>query len=62
MILSEIRQMPKTMTKKEVTGVLNEGMHESLFRSYHIVQKVKELVDAKTPHAVILEIIRDLER
>ena len=36
------------------------GLHESVFRSYAVVQKLRELIEAKTPHAVLLEILNDL--
>ena len=50
MKLEEIRQMPTTV------GVY----HESCFRSFHVLQKIMELVAAGTPAAVIAEIYGDL--
>jgi len=35
--------------------------HASLYRSWHIVEKVVELCEQKCPHGVILEIIEDLK-
>jgi hypothetical protein len=36
-------------------------VHESVFRSYHIVEKVKGLLERKTPPDVILELINMME-
>lgn len=55
MTLFEIRQIPKEMHLRR-TG----GIHESVLRSYHIVAKVVELLERKTDHETILEIINDL--
>lgn len=51
---------------KELPSVIGAGpnssrYHESLFRSYHILLKVKELLELGTPQKVILEIIEDIE-
>lgn len=35
--------------------------HESLCRAFHIVEKVKELLDQGTPGAVVLELIEEME-
>lgn len=56
MSLNEIRMMP---TARPISS--DGAVHESIFRSYHIVQKVRELLEAKTPHGVILEIVTDLQ-
>ena|ERR1700685_3182589 len=37
------------------------GYHESLMRSYHIVAKLKTLIELGTPHTVILEILALLQ-
>lgn len=42
-------------------GVQQGGVHESVMRSFHILGKVCELLQKKTPHDVILEIIDDLK-
>jgi len=39
----------------------NTEVHESCFKSYHIVEKIKNLCEQKVPHNVILEIIEDLK-
>ncbi len=49
--LETIRRRPTVM----------HNSHESVLRSYWIVQKVKELLVNKTPAKVVLEIIADLE-
>lgn len=38
-----------------------ENNHESVLRSYHILQKVKDYLQDGVPHKVILEIIEELE-
>lgn len=59
MTLSEIRSMPRDVDFKDVDPN-SKGMHESCFRSYHIVEKVMELCHEATPHKLMLEIINDL--
>lgn len=55
MIISEIRKFPTTY---ETDGV---QCHESLLRSFHIVEKVKELCEKETPPSVIKEMIFEME-
>jgi len=38
------------------------GIHESILRSYNILHVVRDLLIAKTPPTVILELIDDMER
>lgn len=40
---------------------INFAQHESVTRAYHIVAKLRELIELETPHAVILEILTLLE-
>ena len=56
MKLSEIRNKPICYTDTE-----HGKCHESLLRSYGIVEKVIELLEKETPHKVIIEIITDLQ-
>jgi hypothetical protein len=61
----EISKMPCSVTADEMTQYLKEGcrgVHESLMRSYHIVHKVKELLEAETPPKVVLEIMDLMQR
>ena len=51
MKFSEIRKMPTTY----------DNVHESVFRSYHILEKVKELIEQKTPAYVMIELINDMQ-
>ncbi len=37
-----------------------DNVHESVYRSYHILDKVVELLDQEVPHVVIVEIVADL--
>lgn len=57
MTLHEIRDFPTTID----TGPNSGRVHESVLRSYQIVQKVKELLGQGVPPEVLLEIIGDLE-
>ena len=36
--------------------------HESLLRAFHIVDKVKELLEKNTPPSVVLELIEQMEK
>lgn len=47
----DIRRMPTTL----------DMVHESVFRSYHVLEKVQELLRQQTPARVILEVIEDLQ-
>lgn len=38
-----------------------KNVHESIFRSYHILGEVKRLLELKAPYTIILEIIAFLE-
>lgn len=60
MKFSEIRAQETSMDKDQLSYGAT-GWHESVLRSYHIVQKIKELLQRNTPADVILEIIEDLE-
>lgn len=53
-----IRCMP-TAVEKVPEGCI--GVHESMLRSYAILQKVKELLDVGTPGSVIRELILMME-
>lgn len=63
MKFAEIKAMPKRMWVSKLREVMEgtTGLHESLFRSYHLLQKVKELLRAGVPAELLLEIIEDLE-
>ena len=58
MKLAEIRQMPTVLKPEEMVA---GGCHESVLRSYNIVVKIKELLTADCPPAILLEIIEDLQ-
>jgi hypothetical protein len=60
----EIRQMPTTIKAEQWrTGDLRtaSGVHESALRAYHIVAKVKWLLELKTDPQVVLELLRVME-
>ena len=59
MTLAEIRLVP---TERPL-GACNAAntIHESAFRSYHIINKVVDLLKKNVPAEAILEIIKDLQ-
>lgn len=60
-----IARMPSSITLEQVKEDISlsspSGWHESLLRSYHIVQKVKWLLEMKTSPEVISELIDVME-
>lgn len=63
MKLHEINKQPTTTS--ELCRLPNDPdpkIHESVFRSYQILEKVKELMDLGTPSAVVRELIDEMER
>lgn len=54
MTISEIGYMPTTIE------LPNQKIHESVLRSYNIMQKVVDLLRLKTPHEVIIELIEEM--
>jgi hypothetical protein len=70
----EIRKMLTVLTPDIVRGDISvfpedalisfhgTGWHESLFRSYQILERVKWLLERGTPSAVVLELIAVMER
>jgi hypothetical protein len=60
MAVSAIMRHRTEIGAAELLDILEKGssgIHESLFRSYHIVLKTKELLSLNTPPAVVLEMI-----
>jgi len=57
MKISDIISFPTTLG----TGPNGGRFHESIFRSYQILEKVKDLLEKETPPSVVLEIIREVE-
>lgn len=39
----------------------SEGVHESIFRSYHILEKAKWMLQEGTPPQVVLDLIEEME-
>lgn len=60
MTYPEIANMPTKLTRKDVQEDC-KGWHESLLRSYHIVQKVKILLEKNTSPELVLELIALME-
>jgi hypothetical protein len=62
MKFSEIRRMATDTSEfARMKGENDPKIHESIFRSFHIVNKVKELLLKNTPYDVVIEIIDDLQ-
>ena len=57
MKISEIRRMRTTYDMTKSMG----GIHESVFRSYQVLEKVKEYLRKGYPAEVILELIEVME-
>lgn len=57
MKISDIKAFPTTLD----TGINSGRYHESIFRSYQILEKTKILLGKSTPTDVILEIIEEIE-
>lgn len=54
MSIIEIRNMPRSMT-------CSGGTHESVFRAYHIVEKLRDLLKRNVPADVLLELLDEME-
>ncbi len=62
MKLAEIRELPTILAIDKPNGKSYRAKyHESLFRSYQILGKVKELIEMKAPFEIIQMIIEDLQ-
>jgi len=62
MNIREIQAMPQTTYELTLTkGKPFPDRHESVFRSYHILEKVKYLLNEGTSNAVVLELIEEME-
>jgi len=56
MNIFDISSMPTSIT------INNPGSyHESIFRSYHVLNRVKEYLEKEVPYDVILELIEVME-
>ena len=61
----EIAKMPTSITKplmKELASGSCTGIHESMLRSWHILERVKDYLRKDTPADVILELIEVMEK
>jgi len=56
-----IANMPTVLKPEDVTDSHCKGWHESLLRAFHILQKVKWLLEKGTDNEVVLELIRVME-
>lgn len=41
--------------------IVHENIHESIFKSYHILEKVVRYLELNTPNEVILELIAEMK-
>lgn len=60
----QINKMNVTLSRQEAEKGLREGcagFHESILRSFHIVQKVKWLLEQGTKPEVVLDLIALME-
>jgi len=58
--LTEPKQFPTSLDRAELEKIVMNGasgIHESLLRSYQVLLLVKELLNRKVDHQVILQII-----
>lgn len=63
MTLAELRELPNEINvDTSAMGGNNGHVHESVFRSYAMLQKVKQLLmsDQPVPPVVIIEMIEDV--
>lgn len=63
-LYDDIRDMPTSISADEMRIYLSSGcsgVHESMLRSYAILNKVKRLLLEGTPCAVVLELIQMME-
>jgi hypothetical protein len=59
---AQIGRMPRTLTREVIESESScKGWHESLLRSFHIVQKVKWLLEKGTAPEIVLELILLME-
>ncbi len=56
--MTRMREIRRMETSKAFDGPI--AVHESVFRSYHIVGHIERLLEMKVPHKAILDIIQDL--
>lgn len=59
--LTEPKQFPTSLDRAELENVVMNGasgVHESLLRSYQVLLLVKDLLNRKVDHEVILQIIQ----
>lgn len=62
--VKEIQELQTYATRdlmKDIISACGKGIHESIFRSFGILEKVKHLLEIGTPHEVILEMIDLME-
>ena len=50
-----------TINRMRTTYTGTGAVHESIFRSFHILEKVKILLERGTPTKVVLELIDEME-
>lgn len=64
MNIREVSMMPTSIERNMLKDTLDEGcsgIHESTTRAFHIVRKVRELLEQNVPPKVVLEIMDLME-
>jgi len=59
--LTQPKQSPTSLDRGELEKIVMNGaagIHESLLRSYQVLQLVKDLLNRKVDHEVVLQIIQ----
>ena len=56
-----ISAMPTSLNRKDIIDDGSRGWHESVLRSYHIVKKVRWLLEQGCSAAVVIELIDLME-
>lgn len=65
MTWEEIKFLPSTITKEKIEKVFSDpectGIHESVLRSFQLVQKIRKYLKMEVNHSVILEMMDFVE-
>jgi len=64
MKLRDIAKMPTVVTRLQMKQLMQSGctgVHESMFRSWHVLERVKVYLRSDTPADVILELIEVMD-
>jgi len=64
MTIAQIRSTPTSLSREYLQDPCHDAkaFHESLLRSFHVVEKVKTMLRRGDSQATILEVIEEIER